>query len=393
MKKKVDLNMQVCHITDYLPNYHSKVGGAEYACWYLLKLLHKQGVVNYVIAAKPIREPNEDFFNFFAIPTSENIIGYKLSFWKRIFYFDFISYFYAKKKFKEIKPNLIHFHNFSRLSPSLILAAKKLKIPIVFSIYDYWFFCPDKILVKKASFWRKLIFNFYLKRIDIFIVLSESSKNILVSFGIPKNKIRTVHLIVPQKHLEEIKNFEKNSILFAGWVNPHKGLHILIQAFPEIIKKFPQTKLYVLGLAEDEYYRKQIQEYIDKNNLNFYIYWKGRLNGKEFNDYFQKSHILVVPEQWHNMSPVILAEAMAVGKLIVASKIGGIPEFIIDNKTGFLVKYDSPRDFAQKIISVFEKTDQELFQIRKLAQQKYIEFFSPEKNAEKIIKLYQSIGL
>jgi len=61
--------------------------------------------------------------------------------------------------------------------------------------------------------------------------------------------------------------------------------------------------------------------------------------------------MVVVPEQWpSDFGPLILVEAMALAKPVVASKIGAIPEFIKDGINGFLVEHNQPEQFAKKII-------------------------------------------
>lgn len=387
--------MKICHITNYLPGYHRSSGGAEQACLNTIKALYAQGVENIVAATKPLKQPTEKEFDFYPIAISEDLIGWKLSFIKRIFYFDFVSFFSLRKILKKTKPDIAHLYNFDLISLSAISAAKSLNIPVIFSIYDYWIFSSDKGITFNDSWMRWKIFNHFLKKIDIFIALSRHSKELLIKNGINEDKIKIIPLMMDanSKLLEKVE-IEPKSIIFAGWVQPRKGLLVLVHAMPEIIKKIPEAKLYVFGMKEDKRYREKIDSFIKNNNLYSNIAWNNEQDKtKSLNKYFStfnKAEVVVAPEQWQNMSPVIVAEAMAAGKVIVASKIGGIPDIIEDGISGVLAEYDNPSDFALKII---ESLSNQSFsdKIKENAGRRFNELFNNKKNAEKLKDVYSAM--
>jgi glycosyltransferase involved in cell wall biosynthesis len=67
--------------------------------------------------------------------------------------------------------------------------------------------------------------------------------------------------------------------------------------------------------------------------------------------------VVVIPEQYENMSPLLMIEAMSMSKPVVISRAGGIPEFIEDGVSGWLANPLDPGDFADKIIRVFRDPD------------------------------------
>lgn len=387
--------MKICHITNYLPGYHRSSGGAEQACLNTIKALYTQGVENIVAVTKPLKQPTEKEFIFCPVTISEDLIGWKLSFIKRIFYFDFLSFLSLRKILKKTKPDVVHLYNFDLISLSAISAAKYLKIPVVFSVYDYWVFSADKGITFNDEWLRRKIFSHFLKKIDIFIALSRHSKELLIKNGINEDKIKIIPLMMDanSKLLEKVE-IEPNSIIFAGWVQPRKGLLTLVHAMPEIIKKIPEVKLYVFGMKEDKKYREKIDNFIKDNNLYSNITWNNEQDKtKSLDKYFStfnKAEVVVAPEQWQNMSPVIVAEAMAAGKVIVASKIGGIPDIIEDGISGILAEYDNPSDFALKII---ESLSNQSFsdKIKENARRRFNELFNNKKNAEKLKDVYSAI--
>lgn len=380
--------MKIFHITDHLPNYHKVWGGAEQVAYRYIKLETEQEIElseDKVIVGtvKPTKSINENFLHrrirvmedFFPESVQVYITGIK----NRIFPFDPISFFHLLQIFKLEKPDIVHFHKFNKISFSAILAAKVSGAKTVLSMYDYWYLCPGGMLIdgKRNSCrrfhgeWckdcdavsdfrfllplialiRRPIFDFFLDKIDAFAVLSNSLGRLLIEFGISKERIFLVRQIfeTPAKKQRQSKS-ERKEILFVGWIDSRKGPDIAIKAFNIILKIFPKTKLYMIGEALDKKYEEEIKIMIKKLKLENNIILLGKIPPDEVAKYFQKCEVLLLPEQWENMSPVVLVEAMNYGTPVVASNIGGLSEFIKDGKTGFLVDREKTHEFAKKVI-------------------------------------------
>lgn len=413
--------MKICHITDYLPKLHRKSGGAEAATFNLIDSLSKVGVQSVVLATPTVNPLTFDIrgFKLYQLKISERIIGWKLSFLKRFFQFDWFTYRQALAILKKERPEVVHFHNFPILSFSLLSAAKKNGLPTVLTVYDYWYFCPKRILVDEGNrichryhgkhclkcyqpkffplsekvvyYYRKKLFDFYLKKIDCFVVLSRASGNILTEYGIKKEKIKVIHLFVKEQPADQQTQL-KPVTLFAGWLTPTKGADVLIKAWPKVINKFPDVKLVILGMKPDQIYLEKLQRLIKDNNLvDKVIFNQERVSKEKFESYFNQALIVAIPETWPNMSPVIMAEAMAAKKTILASDIGGIPEFIRDNFNGYLAPAGQPEAWAKKIIDILSNLDK-LNKIQENAYQTYLENFTHQKIISKTLDLYELLG-
>lgn len=416
--------MKICFVTNYLPGYHQISAGAEFATYRVLKLLLKKYQIS-VLSTIPVKYPAEDF-EFFPIKVLENFLGLKLGYYYQIakligLSFDPVSFIQSYNIFKKIKPDILHLHHFNILSFSIVLAAKLLKIPIIVSIYDYWLFCPNSLLIdnenntcekfqgkhcirclnfKKTKYFkntilyfRKIFFNFFLKKVDGYIVLSSSSSRILQKYGIEKKNIHIIHQPFSFHNIEKNKfsDIEKLSILYAGWLQHRKGLHIILEAMSHILKEIPDAKLYIYALPADKEYERKIYNLIDKLNLGSSIIMEGKKESSEFYDMLNKSNVVVVSEQWENMSPVILVEAMYLGKPIVASRIGGIPEFIKDGENGYLVDAKDSNDFAKKIIKIL-KDESAAMALGKNARCSAEKFFDENIAFKNLIEVYKIYG-
>lgn len=404
--------MRVCHVTNFLPGYHNMSGGAEFACLRIAKMLAKAGHETSVISTRPDADVGE--LDIHIAHTLENFLG---GFFGRIpkllFPYDPAAYISAKRALKKIKPDVVHLHNFNVLSLSMISTAKSLGIPVVFSVYDYWTICPLRILITRkgescSTFddcccrecfvlqrpfiaLRKRIFKHALSKIDSFIVLSNSSARIMEKFGIESKKIHLIPLPLLVAAKPKPAKQEKNTILFTGWIQPHKGLHVLLQAMPAILKEIPDAKLYVLGSYDVKFnYKGEIDRLIKKLGLQSHVVLLGKRSQKEVNSFLQKASVVAVPEQWENMSPLIVTEAMALSKPIVASSIGGIPELVIEGRTGFLAEPNDAEMFASKTAKLL-KNPKLAEKLGKNARKHFESWFNEQKILKALLKTYNKV--
>jgi len=374
--------MKICYISDVIEGFHEKTGGAGQAARRVLNLLSEQTDLSIDVITLPfaLNSPTIKNTFFHKIYSFENYFGKTIgAILTLLIPWNLFIYFKVNRLFREIKPDVIHLHHFTKLSFSIISAAKRNNIPLIHSIYDYWFLCPTEMMWIPAVgfcklgrgkqcryclrnrklgliqyliwFFKKPIFSYFLSQIDQFIVLSESSKKILELSGVSSNCIHTIRIPLNFSKKTLIPTPIPNKLLYAGWIQPHKGLHILIQAMNQVIKKVPNTILTIIGSGEENpYYFNNIVSLVNQYKLNSNIVFSKRKNTEEFNQIFMQSSVIIIPEQWENMSPLLLTEAMAASKPVIAANVGGIPELIENNKTGILFDSQNVTMLANKII-------------------------------------------
>lgn len=380
--------MKILHISDKLPLLHKNTGGAEKAANNIIWLLKNSKEHDILVATTFYK--GEELTGHYVIRTTPGIGIIK----NRIFNFDALSYFSALGIFRRLKPKVIHFHKFNMISFSALLAAKALKIKTVLSIYDYWYFSSTIFLLKgmkKGFFLRRAVFNFFLKKIDRFVVLSEDSARVLEYYGINKAKIKVIRQVMDlPKENHHPEHFEDGLLVFAGWLVPYKGAEVAIRALKEILKSYPLARLEVLGMQADKHYRDKLFDLTFKLDIKDKVKFFGRLGRDEFVKKIKQANVLIVPEAWPNMSPVIIAEAMAHAKAIVASRIGGIPEFIQDGESGYLAEPGEAKEFADKVLKLFQDKDKAI-QFGENARTRAKELFNKDKIQKELNGLYQKI--
>jgi glycosyltransferase involved in cell wall biosynthesis len=163
------------------------------------------------------------------------------------------------------------------------------------------------------------------------------------------------------------KKAEPHSIFLSQGDYPLKGFHLVLQAMPKVLEKYPDAHLYVagnniIGKGKSKYpyflrasaYGKYIKSLIGRYKLKKKVTMLGTLDEQGMKEQFLKSSLFVCPSVVEN-SPNSLGEAMLLGVPIVASRAGGIPSMLTEHKDGLLFEKGNVEDLAGKILQIFDE--------------------------------------
>lgn len=167
------------------------------------------------------------------------------------------------------------------------------------------------------------------------------------SLPIDINKVRVINNGVNTKifnaNMGDISTGE--FILFVGRLVHQKGINILLKALWYVVQKFPDIQLKIVGVGElEDRLKEMCKAYLLQNNVSF----EGLKTGYELADYYKNAKFLVVPSIYEPFGMVVL-EAFACGKAVIASNLMGLKE-IIDNDDGVLFEPYDHLDLAQRIM-------------------------------------------
>ncbi|MBR1671294.1 MAG: glycosyltransferase family 4 protein [Butyrivibrio sp.] len=172
-------------------------------------------------------------------------------------------------------------------------------------------------------------------------------------------------------------------ILFLGRICRDKGMDELFKALDFIHEKEPGVCLYIGGIYEDPSYREEIVARAD------YVRYIGWIAGEEKEQYLEECGILVLPSYYEGL-PVTVLEAMNSGLVVVATKVGGIPEIVEDGRDGILVPpkdADALKEALLKVIRREYDTDALLSHALETVRNKY----SIEHCIEELVEVYKSL--
>lgn len=190
----------------------------------------------------------------------------------------------------------------------------------------------------------------------------------------------------------DLKSFEKIrigkakpfKILFVGRLHPQKGLFYLIDAVEEVVKKYPQIYVVLVGEGPLE---KSLKDYLKKKKLEKYFIFRGLLTNSALVSEYESSHLFVLPSVYEGF-PLTLLEAWAAKLPVVATAVGEVPKLVKNGINGILIKPADVKSLANGIIFVIEDKERE-----KLGEKgaKLAKKFSWDKIAEKTYEVYRKV--
>ena len=149
---------------------------------------------------------------------------------------------------------------------------------------------------------------------------------------------------------------DKETVMYAGRVEPIKGLDILLDSF-KILNETRDVHLVVVGgsLSGDREL-DALRQRSKQLGILEKITFAGSVNQSELGRYYSAADVFVLPSHYESFGLVAL-EAMACGTPVVASRVGGIPSFVDDGETGYLITWRSAEPFADRIEMLLENSD------------------------------------
>lgn len=318
--------------------------------------------------------------------------------------FNLRSFFKLKEILKEFKPDIIHIFNiYYQVSPSVLKCLKN--IPTIMSICSYEMICPmgavptssikcnykfGKQCLKcigsfKGYYYEKLkqkIYKIFLNNVDVFVAPSKNTKKNFKKQDFINSEVITIYNGIKLLKYSEIKNTK--TILYVGRLSKEKGVEYLLKAMSLIIKEIPTVHLDIVGDGDEKH---RLEILTKELNLEKSVAFIGSISHSEVEKYYKKANIVTITSIWPEPFGLIGPEAMSVGRPVIGTKVGGIPEWLEDGKTGFLVEPKNSKDIANKIIKLFK--NQKLLKI--FGERAYIKSaqFSIEEYVNNLESLYE----
>jgi glycosyltransferase involved in cell wall biosynthesis len=197
--------------------------------------------------------------------------------------------------------------------------------------------------------WKEKRIPIDYKTTPIFTV-SQSTKNELVQLGFDEKLTSLLHNSIDHELFEKVK-IEKSEtpiIVYVGRIKKYKNINYIIEAIPDVIKKFSNVKLIIGGKGD---YSDDLKNYVDKLNLENYVQFLGFLTEKEKARLLGKAWIFVTMAEKEGWGITVI-EANAMKTPAIGSDVEGLRDSIRNNETGFLVKLGDKNKLVDKIVEL-----------------------------------------
>jgi len=321
---------------------------------------------------------------------------------------------------EQVKPDVVHIQHLYRLSASLISVARRQGIPVVVTLHDYWFICPEIRLLRpnleicsgplwglrcsgciklSSSAWissllrplttflcvhRAAYMGRCLKEADLLIAPCPFLKSKFVEHGFSPDKILVFRCGIDSRPFQNFRKRESNKLRFGymGTIHRHKGVHILVEAFNRV--DCPEVELKVFGdPSVDTNYFAEVQAQAAPNPK---ISFLGRYNNSDLGHVLSEIDVLIVPSIWHELGPLTIREAFAAKVPVIASKLGAMPDLVEDGVNGLLVKPGDADDLLTKMNLLIEGRD-----LIKQFQSNIGTVESIKENAQELERIYRGL--
>jgi glycosyltransferase involved in cell wall biosynthesis len=313
---------------------------------------------------------------------------------------------------RDVRPDIVHVHNtFSMLSPSVYGACKAAGVPIVQTLHNFRFFCPsalflrdgkpcedclDKSLLQSvrhrcyrgslaatatlaAMLTLHRAIGTYSRDIDRYIALTEFARSKVTKGGVAAHKVVVKPNFVPDPPLPGRGG--GGYVVFVGRLLEGKGTETLVAAW----RHLPSVTLKIVG---DGALRSALENIAKAERLN--IEFMGMRSRTEVLQAVSNAEFLVVPSEWYEGFPMVIAESFACGTPVLASRIGSLEELVKEGVTGRKFAAADPQGLAAAVrIMLADKSS--LRDMREHAREYFDGHLTEQANYHALVNIYTDV--
>jgi glycosyltransferase involved in cell wall biosynthesis len=252
--------------------------------------------------------------------------------------------------------------------------------------------------IERASLWKRLLARGINWPLSKAVCVSQYGYRCLTGLELlPMNRFELIYngvdltRVTPNPRLgsEFRQRFgiseNRTIVLQMSWLIPEKGISELLQVARNVISKTENVQFVIVGEGA---YRTQFVKQAHELGLGDSVTWTGMIQDPFGEGVLDAADIVCQLSQWEEIFGWMIAEAMAYGKPIIATRVGGIPELVHDSISGFLVERGDIDGTAETIIQLLANPVLRR-QMGAVGAQMAREKFELRKNVEKLVELYE----
>jgi glycosyltransferase involved in cell wall biosynthesis len=306
-----------------------------------------------------------------------------------------------------------HAHNvYHHISPSIFTALKGEGVPIVMTVHDLKLACPaykmlsqgrvcercrdghiynvllhrcvkDSVLASGLVFLETLIhrgFGLYRDTVDRLVTPSRFYRDKMVEWGWDANQISYIPNCIDANQFRPF-SAERDYFVYAGRLAPEKGLATLVRA-----AALSKQRLVLAGAGPEEAALRHLAVQLGAD-----VTFAGYLDKPELQQLIGEARALVLPSEWYENAPVSVLEAYALGRPVIGTRIGGIPELVLHDETGVLVDPGSVAMLAEALAHIASLPWAARNRLGSAGRDWVRREFSPENYRDRTIELYDTV--
>jgi len=220
------------------------------------------------------------------------------------------------------------------------------------------------------------------KHLDVVVCPSRFFRDKFVEWGWPAAQFEVIPNVVDAARFEP--RFEPGGyLLYFGRLAPEKGVATLLRAAAQV-----GVPLKIAGSGPEEGALRAMPE-AQRPEVEF----MGFRSGAALHQLVRDARAVVLPSEWFENAPMSVLESMALGKPVLGARIGGIPELIGDNETGWLFPSGDAPALAERLRAIALADDAVLAAMGRRAREQVSQLYTRERYAEAMLALYARLGV
>lgn len=340
------MNNTIPHITVVAAYFYPKIGGLENYAYLLAKKLKESG--RYKLSIITSNYAGSGYHK----EVIDGMTVHRLPIWLKVSNtpINLSWYWWVKRIYAIEKPDLVHVHSPVPYLPDVAALAAK-DIPVVLTFHSGSMLKGIWHIDTLIALYEKIFLRKLFSRANAVVAISrEYARRVFPQF---ENKTYFIPTGVDLKRFTKTPLPETEVVTYVGRIEHHsswKGIEELIQAMAIVIKDRPQVSLELVGGGDAlEHYRERVAALGIAESVKF----SGPQIGENLVEAYQRSSVVVLPSTSDAEAfSIVLVEAMASGRPIIGTSIGGTPQVIEHGKNGLLVPPKDPKKLAEAILAV-----------------------------------------
>jgi glycosyltransferase involved in cell wall biosynthesis len=397
-------------------NYHYRRGGSDVVYLDHAALMEEQGWRNAFFSMHHPKNFDTAWSKYFIDEIEfghSYSIGQKLGMASKVIYS-----FEAQKKLKRLltdfPADIAHLHCiYHHLSPAIIPTLKSAGVPVVMTAHDLKIACPAYKMLNDTGVCEKCkdgslvnvlrnrcvrgsaaasaivmvesavhsLLNTYKGKLDKVVVPSRFFMEKFIEWGWPRDKFAYIPNYVDASRLEP--TYEPGEyFLYFGRLAPEKGIATLMRA-----AKVAGVPLKIVGNGplEDELLALQRELGGDAEFLGYRA-------GAELHALIRQSRAVVLPSEWYENAPMSVLESFALGTPVIGARIGGIPEMVLDDETGWTFESRNVEDLTALLSRIKAMPTEQIAQVGRSARNHVVNNFNRAGYLQATMALYAELG-
>jgi glycosyltransferase involved in cell wall biosynthesis len=324
---------------------------------------------------------------------------------------------FLRDAYREFHPDLVHLHHYDAGFASIARALAEFPAPLVFTAHDAELVCPISTLVKPGNVvceggvrlrclttgcevgWggpfnilqRRSFDRHVAPRVRAYLAPSRSIQGYLERNGYaPAVRLpsfaeipESVRIAPPQPPADD----RPPTVGFLGRLERTKGVQVLLPALAALAREYPTIRLEVGG---DGPFRPELERQAHELGVSDRVAWRGAVRGPEKEAFFAGIHVLAFPSIVFENFGLVALEALARGRPVVASDIGGIPDLVEDGRTGRLVPIGDAPALARALGELLREPARAA-ELAGEGRRRVLREFTPEVHLERLLAVYEAV--